>query len=151
MLILAGWGGREVRLLGSEKLIDLDKAIALAKPGGMAGDTEEASETAEDAGDEKEDGENDGAQQDGAVSVKNIVIRIRGEQIFYTCGGSDSGIVSDSQLSDRIRADYVQGAQVILMDDFAEAHVYRNVLGILEDLKTDIGLSYKEDRFAGGE
>ena len=152
MLMLVGWGGKEVKLLDSGRLIDLDKAIGLAKPGGMSGDTEEASGPSEDAEDEKEqEGENDGTDPATDVLAKNIDIRIRGERIFYTCGDTDSENIADNKLKDRLRSDYVQDAQVTLTDDFAEAHVYRKALGILEELKTDIGLSYREDRFAGGE
>ena len=150
--VLVGWGGKEVKLLNSEKLIKLDEAIERAKPGGMAGDTEEALGPDEDTGDEKEpDSKSGAADPDTEARVRNIDIRIRGERIFYTCGDVNSGNISDTQLEERIRTDHAQGAQVTLIDDYAEAHVYRKALGILEELKNETGLSFKEERFTGGE
>lgn len=154
MFVLVGWGKKEVRLLDSSKLIDLNAAIGLAKPGGTAGDTEESSKSSESdivEKDEKSDGENHAAHDNIDVIAKDIVIRIRGEQISYTCGSFNRSNISDLQLETRIRQDYMPGAHVTLMDDFAEAHVYKSVCDILDELNRDMGLTYKEDRVVGGE
>ena len=149
MLVLAGWGKKEVRLLDSSKLIDLNKAIELAKPGGMAGDSEENAETSSEAAeaeDAKEtEGDNHSVHDTLDSVVKNIVIRVRGERISYTCGSINLDNISETQLMNRIRSDYAAGAQVTLMDDFAETHAYKAVKGLLDELKEDIGLNYKED------
>lgn len=34
MLLLVGWGEKKIELLDNNKLIDMDKAIEYAKPGG---------------------------------------------------------------------------------------------------------------------
>ena len=150
VLVLAGWGGKDVRLLDSGKLIDLDKAVELAKPGGMSGDTEEAPGPDEDDKDKKPDKREEDEDPDDTDPVaEKIAIRVRGERIFYSCGVA--GNVNISQLKDRILSDYVSGASVTLIDDFAEAHVYRRALSILEEVKNDIGLSYREELSAGGE
>ena len=152
MLVLAGWGGKEVRLLDSGKLIDLDKAVELAKPGGMSGDTEEAPGSDEDDDDKKTDkSEDDEDPDDTDPAAVKIAIRIRGERIFYSCGVAGNVNISDTQLKDRILSDYVSGASVTLIDDFAEAHVYRRALSILEEVKDDTGLSFKEELSGGGE
>lgn len=155
MLVLVGWGKKEVKLLDSSKLIDLNKAIELAKPGGLSGDLEEESETASESvssNDDKETvAENQTEHENLDEANKNIVIRIRDDEIFYTCETMNSVKISASQVEDRIRLDYTSGAQVTLMDDFAESHVYKSVQEVLDVLRSDIGLIYKEDQVVGGE
>lgn len=155
MFILVGWGKKEVRLLDSSKLIDLNKAIELAKPGGNAGDSEEEVDNPSDssASDEEEtsEAENHAVHDSIDETPKNIVIIIRGKKISYSCGSVTRDSISDRQLERIIRLDFVSGTQVTLMDDFAEAHVYMTVREVLDKLKNDIGLSYKEDIFKGGE
>lgn len=153
MFVLVGWGKKEVRLLDSSKLIDLEEAIDHAKPGGMSGNSEEESETVSENtssdDDEETEGENQAEQQTEHDSLdevyKNIVIRINEEEIFYTCGTINTDRLSASQLEDRIRSDYTSGTQVTLMDDFAESHVYKSVQEVLDMLRSDIGLIYKEE------
>lgn len=150
MFVLVGWG-REVNLLDSGKLIDLDKAIGLAKPGGMAGDSEDAaSEDAKSDDEEETEDENHTKHDSLNEETKHIVIRIRGEEISYTCGNKKSDNISTAQLENMIRSDYASGAQVTLVDDFAESHVYKSVCDVLDGLKNDIGLSYEADQSVGG-
>ncbi|MBO6137609.1 MAG: hypothetical protein J6O71_03260 [Lachnospiraceae bacterium] len=150
--LLTGWGKKEVRLLDSSKLIDLSKAIELAKPGGSAGDSEEPSESEESGEEGKVSGNSSQELQESlSPAYQRIVIRIRGEQIFYTHGRYSQDDISAAGLESALRSDYVPGREVILMDDFAEAHVYKEVCGVLDELKSSIGLAYKEDMAAGGE
>ena len=152
LFVLGGWAMKEVRLLDDSKLIDLNKAIGLAKPGGSAGDSEEESDaSSESSSDDDPEGENLSDHGSTDSVAKDIVVRIRGDQIFYKCGVVNMGGFTDTQLESRIRSDYVSGARVILVDDFAESHAYKNIRGILEKLKNDIGLTYKEDLDQGGE
>ena len=149
---LTGWGKKEVRLLDSSKLIDLSKAIELAKPGGSEGDSEEDTGETEAAGSNaagvSENGSRELQESLSPVSQR-IVIRIRGEQIFYTHGRYSQDDISAAGLESALRSDYVSGSEVVLMEDFAEAHVYKEVCRVLEELKNSIGLVYEEER--GGE
>lgn len=148
VFMLAGWGKKEVRLLNSNKLIDLNKAIELAKPGGSAGDAEEPSDKeASDAADESED-VNDKTGEETAASKRDIVIRVRGEDIYYACGTDDPEVISAAQLENRIRLDHSAGSRLTLYDDFAEAHVYKDVRKVLADLKSSIGLNYEEEQLS---
>ena len=157
MFVLIGWGRKEVKLLdgNKKKLIDLKKAIELAKPGGSAGDLKEESEAASESNtvedDEAPESESNAVHDSIDDVAKDIVIIIRDENISYSCGNDNRDSIPDTQLESRIRLDFASGAQVTLLDNFAEAHVYRNVRGILEKLKNDIGLTYREDQFVGGE
>ncbi len=154
MLALVGWGKSEVRLLDSSKLIDLNKAIEFAKSGGNKGDSEEnnnkSSEISND-NDKKETESNKDTKNDQIDNVtNNIVIRIREEKIFYTCGSKNLDGIILKQLENRIRLDYSSGTQITLVDDFAESKTYKNVCEILDGLKRDIGLNYNEDQIIGG-
>lgn len=148
MFVLVGWGKKEVKLLGSNKLIDLSKAIELAKPGGKSGESEEKPKETSDtdtSNDEETTESGNYAEHDSVdKATQIIIIRIRGEQISYTCGAVNIDDATDAQLEDRIRSDYVSGAQLTLIDDFAEAHKYKSVRQTLDELKKDIGLEYKE-------
>ena len=153
MLTLVGWGKSEVRLLDSSKLIDLNKAIEFAKSGGNTGDSEDdnnnSSEISND--DKKEPDDNKDTNHDQIDNVtNNIVIRIREEKIFYTCGNKNLDGIILKQLENRIRLDYSSGTQITLVDDFAESQTYKNVCEILDGLKKDIGLNYNEDQLIGG-
>lgn len=159
MFVLVGWGKKEVRLLDSDRLIDLSKAIEFSKPGGNAGDTEEPQEEVSETlpenvtvEDEKEsEGENLENHETIGDVTKNIEIRIRGEKIFYNCGSVNRDGIADKYLEDRIRLDFVSGTQVKLEDDFAEVHTYKNVQKVLKKLKNEIGLTYIEGPYVGGE
>ena len=151
LFVLAGFGKTEVELLNTGKLIDLEKAIGLAKAGGSAGSLEEGSDASSETDPEAAEGEEPSGSGSTQGAVKDIVIRIRGEQIFYRYGSLTMGGFTATKLEDRLRSDFVSGAKVTLADDFAEAHVYKNVLGILDRLKNEMGLTYIETTASGGE
>lgn len=146
VLMLTGWGRKEVRLLSSNKLIDLNKAIELARPGGSAGDTEDPSDkNASDPEDESEGGAGK-AGEETDISKKDIAIRVRGESVYYACGSGEPESIAAQKLEGRIREDHVSGSTVTLYDDFAEAHTYKDVRAILDALKDSIGLNYEEEQ-----
>ena len=147
-LILSGWGKKEVKLLDSSKLIDLSVAIDLAKPGGMTGDSNEGGEA---------DLESDGNAESVTnfsnhdnIRPKEIIIHVIGENITYTRGNNSLVNVTIIQLQSKLRSDYSPDVQVILRDDYAEAHVYRRVRDVLTEMKNEMGLSFLEDQGAGG-
>jgi hypothetical protein len=45
-------------------------------------------------------------------------------------------------LAEQLRRDHNEWTTFRLIDDFAEAHVYRQMLEILNELEAEIGLSY---------
>lgn len=154
MFMIVGWEKKEVELLVNGKLIDLGYVIGLAKPGGSAGDSEEESESlSENNAAEGEDNSKVEIHTD-YVSMnevnKNIEIKIRGEKISYSCGIERSDNILDTQLESAIRSDLGPKTKVTLIDDYAEAHAYRNVRRILDKLKNNTGLTYVE-RADGGE
>ena len=150
---LAGFGRKEVRLLDGGKLIDLSRAIGLARPGGRAGDTEGKTGVSPDSIKSDDEGASGKGAADDSTNpmARNIVIRIRGEEIYYSYGSSIQDKISETQLENRIRTDFSSGGRVILMDDFAEAHAYRNVCSVLDKLKSETGLTYEEGQPAVGE
>ncbi|MBR1476452.1 MAG: hypothetical protein IJ608_00625 [Lachnospiraceae bacterium] len=149
--MLIGFAKKEVRLLDDNKLIILDKAIDLAKPGGMSGNSQGEPQGNIANGKEESGGGNNIEYGNPDNITGKIVIRIRGKKISYTFGDIKNDDISDTQLESRIRSDYNAGVQVILMDDFAEAHAYKAVREILNKLKNNVGLTYKEEQYTGGE
>ena len=152
MAFLVGWGKKSVELLDSTKLIDLREAIGLAKPGGSKGESDNESAQSDEEVSVNEALE-DKSMDDTVESIevpRNIVIRIRNEEITYTYGSTVMNI-SVAELEKQLRNNFSVETSITLIDDFAEAHIYREVQGILNNLKSELGLTYKLDSFPEGE
>ena len=132
--VLVGFGANTVTLLRKSKVIDLQKAIEFAKPGGDEG--EKADTTAKDNPDKKEVPEPVNTEiQAGPTSVKIIV---SGKTIKI-----DGAIVNNPDLVEsKIREIFKVENTYELLDDYAEAHVYKDVINVLAKLNQDIGLEY---------
>lgn len=144
LLVLAGFGKKSVELLSDKKLIDLNAAIAICLPGADSpeqedgGKQEEPSATPEPTAAPTKRPE----QTDvGTGETYTVVISVRERVITYGQGGQ----IKLVKLEDKIRKDYKNGANFHLVDDFAEAHVYRGIIEILEKLEAEIGISYTRD------
>lgn len=138
MLFLVGFGFKKVELLDDKKLIDLGKAIEYARPGGDI-DKHEARD--DQAGKDKVDSDSAAADAGSAVAKdKTIVISIRGESITY-----NGRPASKDKIENAILRDNGDNVSFKLVDDFAEAHMYRFVLGILEKKHSELGLKYSKD------
>lgn len=138
VLVLVGWGKQPVQLLNeTPPLIDLDAAIQEADFGNNGN-------TGEETGDPDVDhpGGNDGDTQQ-VNQNKTIVISIRDEELTY----DNMMILSRSvdNLRRRLEKEYQKGDVIRLVDDFAEAHKYREVLAMLEALRSEKGFVYSAD------
>ena len=123
VLILSAWG--EVELLDDGKLIDLDKAIEFSMPGADIPHSQpDVPDPPPDVPDPPQN--------------RVIVISIRGTTITYN-GSVFKGNVTFEQL---LRRDNGENVRFELVDDFAEAHVYKGILKILKKLHEEIGLEY---------
>lgn len=128
ILFLCAWAEQAVILSTDDKLIDLSKAIEFVKPGG------EALEESDEAADEKPtSGEPDNSGNAQTV----IVISVRNEAVTYN-GNSLGG----RSIEELLRRDNKENVRFCLVDDFAEAHVYKAILKQLELLHTEIGLEF---------
>ena len=127
VLLFAGWGKKPVELLNEDPpLIDLDQAIQEAKFG-QNGNTAPAQE-------EDLDGKN-----------TEHIIMVCGKDIKYdgkTCNAPED-------VRRRITSAGKKEDMLILVDDYAEAHRYKKVLEMLEELKK-MGYQYTES-MAGTE
>lgn len=139
---LAGWGKKVVELLNDTPLIDLSKAIKEA-PVGNQGNTLKTEEKEPEsdgimAEDERERPLDNKTEMAGEKK-EPYRIKIRDMTITYKnrrCNSLDT-------LKDNLIRDCSDGAgSVYLEDDFAEAHVYKDVLALLEQLHETIGLAY---------
>ena len=121
VLVLSGWGKKSVELLNNTLLIDLDKAIKDAPI------------------------ENHPFQESEALQEeKKITITIRDTKITYNDRVYSS--VEECDLENKIKAENKNGIyHVQLVDDYAEAHVYREVLAILRELNKTAGIEISFD------
>lgn len=142
MLLLVGWGEKKIELLDNNKLIDMDKAIEYAKPGGAWEKNENSSDSnkASDIDDQKTTQDKNGNQEDvGDSNTKYI--NVSGETISY-CGLP----ISKDKLHDLLKSDNGESIRFVLVDDWAEAHIYREVKAILLEAKDSIGINFSEEK-----
>ena len=142
VFLLTGWGKKAVESLNDTPLIDLDKAIK-ETPIGSQGNTFEFEEM------ENNDDIVD-SQAINSPETEDAIIQVEDEKVLYTIEIRDetikynNSICSIDNLESKIKSDCFDGeGKVQLIDDFAEMHVYNEVITILEHLKETIGLEYK--------
>lgn len=141
VLILCAWGTKKVELLDNQKLIDLEKAIEFAKPGA---DSAVGSE-GENSG-ESDSGNESGNAPEVPVKDRIIVISIRDEIITYNGSVYKEEILENTEaFENMLIRDNKDKTEFKLVDDFAEAHVYKCVLEILKKLhsETDLKFTYE--------
>ncbi len=128
ILFLCAWAEQAVILNTDEKLIDLSKAIDFVKPGG------EALEESDEADGEKPTG----ADVDNSGNAQTvIVISVRNETVTY-----NGTLLGEKSIEELLSRDNRENVRFCLVDDFAEAHVYKAILRQLELLHTEIGLEF---------
>lgn len=150
LLVLAGFGKKSVELLSDKKLIDLNAAIAFCMPG---------ADSAEKTEDKNQELSNDPTEpttapepssvptvmpedQTGAeAKERTILISVRERVISY----DDGERIKLEKLKDRMKQDAGEKTTFRLVDDFAEAHVYRRIITLLEELEAEIGINYIRD------
>lgn len=132
---LVGWGNKKIELLDNNKLINLDKAIEYAKPGGSW------SKNTEDQLEENISVNNE-CKEDIIVGDTNVkYIYVKDEQVIY-----DGTNISEEKLSEVIERDYREQITFVLVDDWAEASLYRRIRQKLDNLHESIGLSFTEEQ-----
>lgn len=137
--LLIGAGKKTVELLDDKKkLIDLDLAIVEGEFGN--GGTEETTEQESLEEEENIVPSNNSDNEPDTKSAKRIVITIHFEEIKY-----NGVICSDvSAVRGYILSSYNDGDSIILNDDYAESHVYIEVLDLLKELNDTKGFKYVE-------
>lgn len=138
VLLLCAWGTKKVELLDNYKLIDLEKAIEFAKPGAdSVTDTE-----GENSGNPDSENEN-GNTPEVPVKDRIIVISIRDEIITYNGSVYKEEILENTEaFENMLIRDNKDKTEFKLVDDFAEAHVYKCVLEILKKLHAEANLKF---------
>lgn len=137
LLLLTGWGEKSVELLDDIKLIDLSKAIKEV-PIGKQGNTSNTKEP-------KTESVNNHNKEISDKKIKKdkiYIIEIRNEKIIYNKKEYDDV----NELKKKIIDDYSsEKGSVSLVDNYAEVHLYNEVLNMLEQLHETIGLVYNSD------
>ncbi|EOS34321.1 hypothetical protein C804_01569 [Lachnospiraceae bacterium A4] len=144
VLILVGWGEKSVELLNDKPLIDLKTAIKEV-PLGKQGNTL-IIENHEKSSDEIvtiDQNENIPSKEIGG-SQNKVEYKIIIKDTTVTYNGT---IHTDMQsLKNKIASDCDDmEIKIRLIDDFAESHVYKETLAILEQLHKENNLEYQED------
>ena len=131
---LAGfsWGKKSVDLL-KKNLIDLDKAIEAASWG-----TDEKKADTEKENKDKDSSET-GSASNNKSYVTTIKVRIYGKKIFI-----DGEECTKEEVEKKIKAKYTGNQKLTIIDDYAEAHVYRDVDELLVRLSDSMGFEYEE-------
>lgn len=149
LLVLAGWGQKKVELLSDKKLIDLSAAIGNCTLGAEELTPDEGSSTANPNGPEgatpaptvtpRPTAQPTASQQPIIVQkAQTIFISVRDEAILY-----DLRQVEDTdKLKKRITVDHADHVTFKLIDNYAEAHVFRRIMELLEELETEMGIRY---------
>lgn len=140
LLCLAGWGKKTVDFLNNQKLIDLEAALQNC----LKGDSLSESDYNTDNNKEPESTLAPDAPTDPKENIdeeKVIIIRVRACEITY-----NAKEVELDKLEQRIRQDYSEKVSYQLVEDYAEAHVYRRIRAIMSGLKSELGLEYTEMR-----
>lgn len=161
LLILAGWGKKQVELLNDKKLIDLNAALGNCLLG--------AEDLIPDEGDKTQNPDAPSATPGPTVNPtpmptvtpkatatpwpiatptpiqlpqsRVIVIRVRDQNITY----NSAEWTDIDNLKEQIQKDHSIRISFQLVDDYAEAHVYRRIMAILEELEAEIGIRYTID------
>lgn len=140
LLCLAGWGKKTVDFLNNQKLIDLEAALQNC----LHGDSMSESDYNTDNDKEPESTQVPDTPTDPKEDIDQervVIIRVRERKITY-----DTEEIELNKLEHRIRQDYHEKLTYQLVEDYAEAHVYRRIRGILAGLKAELGLEYTEMR-----
>lgn len=138
LLFLVGWGKQSVKLLDDKKLIDLEAALQEC----LHGDSMTQEEEDTDNPDEPVSTQVPTDPKEDIDEERTIIISVRDWEITYDAGEK----IDLTKLEYCIRQDYRDKISFQLVDDFAEAHVYRNIKAILSKLSDEIGLEYTEGR-----
>ncbi len=143
VLVLSGWGEKSVELLNNTLLIDLDKAIKDA-PIGNQGNTLMSGELPSEETSAHSSESHPLQESEALQEEKKITITIRDTKITYNDRVYSS--VEECDLENKIKAENKNGIyHVQLVDDYAEAHVYREVLAILRELNKTAGIEISFD------
>lgn len=151
LLIFAGWGKKTVELLNSKKLIDLNAAIEICLSGGDLLEQENIGNPQISAtpvqtpvpteAPAKEPNNTPMPTATTKPKPRAVVINVHGSEV--TCGSTQWEDMD--ALKERIAREANSHVTFRLVDDFAEAHVYRQIIAILEELEAELGLSYIRD------
>lgn len=146
LLFLVGFGKKSVELLSDKKLIDLNAAIQICLPGADSSEKENGENTRNPAlptvtpePDVKPTATpRPTPKPTSKPKPRAVVISIR--DCTVTCGSVEWD--DFEALKERIAREANSNVTFHLVDDYAEAHVYRKVLSILEELDAELGISY---------
>lgn len=119
--LLIGWKVKPVELIDNKLLIDLDTAIVEA-----------------DWGQESNPGES--TQKPNPEEGDSIYITVWGEEILLNGEKVKDASVLQSYLSVKIK----ENSAVVLEDNYAEAHVYKEVYNLLDTMQTTIRFKLSE-------
>lgn len=154
LVFLAGWGKKTVELLNDKKLIDLNAALGncmlgaddLTPEEGSTAQTPQSTVTPAPTVQPTVTPTPVATPKPTPPTTpkpkpRSVVISVRGREV--TCGSTQWDDMD--ALKERIIREANSNVTFRLVDDYAEAHVYRQILAILEELEAEMGISYLRD------
>ena len=123
-MLLCAWNEKKVELLDQLPLIDLDKAIEAPKPGAIPDHQTAPTETAETTA------------TTTSTDSRIIYISVQWETILYQ--GKECRA---NELAEKMKKDFRKNTTFKLIDDYAEAHKYKEVYEILNRQKQTYGMN----------
>lgn len=129
LALLTGFGVKTVELLNDNPpLIDLEQAIQEAKFGQNGNEAHQI-------------GDDPDKNSETTGTGKTIKVTVRGEGVWL----EEHRFFSLDSLNTRLTGNYKSGDVILLVDDYAEAHFYREVLALIEKLNAEKGFAYSAD------
>lgn len=138
LCLLVGFGSKSVELLDKGQLIDLNKAIQNADLG-KAGSTTSMEERNKEVPQEKLDDQNKTEKIETTEDMKEVYqVMVRGETILF----ENQECKNTEELKNFIEPLRLGKAGILVLDDYAEAHTYREVLNVIKE----VGINYTEEK-----
>lgn len=144
MIFLVGFGTKEVKLWNNAPLIDLDAAIKNADIGKQGNQVTKNEETDGKIVQEKVQ------KVDTQVVSKEPVIMESNEMYQVVIQGESIKFENESindieKLESLIEQNCTEKSTIILTDDYAETHVYHQILRMIEEQKQIIGFEFQQN------
>lgn len=135
LCLLVGFGSKSVELFDKGRLIDLDKAIQNASLGKEGSETYKKEEVPQ----ENLEDQNKTEKAEAAEKMKGIYqVTVRGETILF----ENQECKNTEELKNQITQLRSGESVISLLDDYAEAHTYREVLNVIKE----VGINYTEEK-----
>ena len=144
-LLLLGWSTYPVQLLTNKQLIDLQLTIKDAPPGYQGNPGTDNTGDSEEVSDSTESDDSTSQTNTQVVTTTEYSIKITNESVVFENVTYDMDIEEDvNNLKSAILSKNNYSARFVIIDAYAEAHIYRKVLDLVQELSVSEHVFYSE-------